>query len=543
VDTQSSKSDSGDKHLQGKGRETANHRKGVISQRTSKLAQKYLSEESDNSSDKGSTRSSFSSSSDSVSKEILHQNKKTAQISSKQIEIKTPTQTVDHEVTLSFEPRFPSQAWLQPVKINNSVTASPTTHIFRKLHPISTSHLFDPNACESRDSEEEQRLAGMSLKESLQPEGSSKSGIQETNSEEEMNRNTSNRSHRSDQHSPLKNQHSSGRNNVIQLKVVLVGNEMVGKTNLLLKYFDNKYSEHYNPSFGVDQRSQRIFIQGQECRLQVWDTAGNIGSREIMNSYYRGAHCFGLVFDLTNYETIESIPQWVMHIQEQLTESIPFVLIGNKDDFIDDRVVTKESVEQYAIECGLQGYIETSAKENNNLEQMMQILSQNAFEYVKFGGLPLASPKSTESTLTISAVNATDATAETTTNYRALLRKQSSLRSLHSPLPQRRKLKEGEERPTTTTSTMLKRVFFPSDFSLDNLNTKEESPIIKNGTSINQPKMEKIYIDTNLERNPAHLISKHNNITPTARENSITDVVVTRTDSNTSQQTACCILS
>ena len=90
---------------------------------------------------------------------------------------------------------------------------------------------------------------------------------------------------------------------------------------------------------------------------------------------------------------------------------------------------------------------------------------------------------------------------------------------------------------------MLKRVFFPSDFSLDNLNTKEESPIIKNGTSINQPKMEKIYIDTNLERNPAHLISKHNNITPTARENSITDVVVTRTDSNTSQQTSCCILS
>ncbi|GAH76955.1 unnamed protein product, partial [marine sediment metagenome] len=60
----------------------------------------------------------------------------------------------------------------------------------------------------------------------------------------------------------------------------------------------------------------------------------------IRPMYYRGSLGAVLVFDLTNYASFEHLPQWIEEVRASIKEEIPVLLVGNKSDLIDQRVVS-----------------------------------------------------------------------------------------------------------------------------------------------------------------------------------------------------------
>ncbi|KAL8184942.1 UNVERIFIED_CONTAM: Ras- protein Rab-10 [Gekko kuhli] len=106
------------------------------------------------------------------------------------------------------------------------------------------------------------------------------------------------------------------------------------------------------------------------------DTAGQERFHTITTSYYRGAMGIMLVYDITNAKSFENISKWLRNIDEHANEDVERMLLGNKCDMEDKRVVPKAKGEQISREHGIR-FFETSAKANINIEKAFLTLAED----------------------------------------------------------------------------------------------------------------------------------------------------------------------
>ena len=151
-------------------------------------------------------------------------------------------------------------------------------------------------------------------------------------------------------------------------KILLVGNSSVGKSSLFLRFVDDVWNDVFVPTIGVDFKIKTLKINEQNVKLQIWDTAGQERFRTIISSYYKGAQGILLVFDLTEKESFESLNNWLIEIEKNANKNVVKILIGNKCDLEDKRVISYSQAKDFADSNGLK-YVETSAKTNNNVTE------------------------------------------------------------------------------------------------------------------------------------------------------------------------------
>lgn len=105
----------------------------------------------------------------------------------------------------------------------------------------------------------------------------------------------------------------------------------------------------------VGQKIRTIELDGKTVKLQIvsdavsymsscsqikqWDTAGQERFRTITSSYYRGAHGICVVYDVTDMDSFNNVKQWLQEIDRYATEGVNKLLVGNKSDMSDKKVV------------------------------------------------------------------------------------------------------------------------------------------------------------------------------------------------------------
>jgi Ras-related protein Rab-2A len=151
-------------------------------------------------------------------------------------------------------------------------------------------------------------------------------------------------------------------------KCIIVGDSMVGKSQLLLQFTLNEFKAAHDPTIGVEFSTRVVTVDSNLVKLQIWDTTGQESFRSMTRSYYRGASGILLVFDVTRRETFEHVGTWLHEAQEHSNLPMSVLLIGNKCDLADQREVSTEEATAYARERGL-AYMETSAKTAQNVER------------------------------------------------------------------------------------------------------------------------------------------------------------------------------
>lgn len=97
-------------------------------------------------------------------------------------------------------------------------------------------------------------------------------------------------------------------------KLLLIGDTNVGKTCLMLRFVDDKYTDNYNATIGVDFKIHTITLDGKTVKVQLWDTAGHERFRTISSSFYRGAHGIIIVYDVTDQSTFDNVKHWMGEI-------------------------------------------------------------------------------------------------------------------------------------------------------------------------------------------------------------------------------------
>nr|XP_035937862.1 ras-related protein Rab-35 isoform X1 [Halichoerus grypus] len=157
---------------------------------------------------------------------------------------------------------------------------------------------------------------------------------------------------------------------VVVLQAVFSGSAEqrgVGKSSLLLRFADNTFSGSYITTIGVDFKIRTVEINGEKVKLQIWDTAGQERFRTITSTYYRGTHGVIVVYDVTSAESFVNVKRW-LHEINQNCDDVCRILVGNKNDDPERKVVETEDAYKFAGQMGIQLF-ETSAKENVNVEE------------------------------------------------------------------------------------------------------------------------------------------------------------------------------
>ena len=164
-------------------------------------------------------------------------------------------------------------------------------------------------------------------------------------------------------------------------KVLLIGDSSVGKTSVLLRYVEDTFNPEFQTTIGVDFKISTFQLNGKVIKLQLWDTAGQDRFKNIVASYYRGAHGIMLAFDITNSNSFSNVSRWYDEAQNYLQKSVPKMLIGNKADLSSQRTVKLEDAKALADRLGVE-YIETSAKNSQNVKLAFESLSRSILNNV-----------------------------------------------------------------------------------------------------------------------------------------------------------------
>lgn len=157
------------------------------------------------------------------------------------------------------------------------------------------------------------------------------------------------------------------------LKIVLIGESGVGKTNIVSRFITDTFISDSKSTIGVEFATHNMIIDGKKVKAQIWDTAGQERYRAITSAYYRGAVGAMLVYDLTSSLTFEPLDRWLRELRENAESNIVVMLVGNKSDLSDIRVVSQEDGMNFSMQNNLL-FIETSAKEATNIKQSFTML-------------------------------------------------------------------------------------------------------------------------------------------------------------------------
>lgn len=151
------------------------------------------------------------------------------------------------------------------------------------------------------------------------------------------------------------------------LPMILLGDSKVGKTSLSLFTINNKFSENSLSTIGKDVHEKKVTIEGHSIKIKIHDTAGQERYKSIALNTLRIALGIILVYSIDDRVSFDSLDRWVEDINNA-DHGKPIILVGNKSDLEEKRVVTYEEGEEYAKKKGFNFY-ECSAKDGTNVNK------------------------------------------------------------------------------------------------------------------------------------------------------------------------------
>ena len=175
---------------------------------------------------------------------------------------------------------------------------------------------------------------------------------------------------------------SNNQKESYKFKVVVVGDSGVGKTNLIKRFVSNEFKSDSKATVGVEFLSKNFIINGEIFKIEIWDTAGQERYKSITTAYYKGAKGAMIVYDVTNQTSFDNVDKWYNEIKEKASKNINLIVIGNKNDLIDKKIINSESSIEKAKSFGI-AIMETSALSASNVKEAFYLILKEMYKSVK----------------------------------------------------------------------------------------------------------------------------------------------------------------
>ena len=161
---------------------------------------------------------------------------------------------------------------------------------------------------------------------------------------------------------------SSASSQYENYKIVIIGDQHVGKTSILSRYKYEVVETVYSPTVGIDFLTKNVFLEDKTIRLILWDTAGQERFKSLIPSYLKNANCIILTYDISNKASFTSLSKWYDDSKEHANDNTLFVICGNKKDL--KRSVTQKEIKDFSNEKNIPFCAEVSALTGEGINEM-----------------------------------------------------------------------------------------------------------------------------------------------------------------------------
>ena len=178
----------------------------------------------------------------------------------------------------------------------------------------------------------------------------------------------------------------------VVFKIVLIGDESVGKTSIINKFKRDKFSEKYEPTLGLDFQTKNITINNFNVKLLLYDTSGKEKYKTLIPLYIKEAKFIFLIYDITNEESFININKWLEFSKDLNEENALFILVGNKSDLF-NRKVSQEEGKKFADNNNY-SFKEVSAFTGDGIEDLfLNVLSNQIKQQYLFNDKDMRDPE------------------------------------------------------------------------------------------------------------------------------------------------------
>ena len=163
------------------------------------------------------------------------------------------------------------------------------------------------------------------------------------------------------------------------LKLLIVGDSSVGKTNFIMRFINNEFNNNYMTTSGIDLKTKDIEVKNKKIRIQIWDTAGQVQYKAITRNLFLKVMGAIIIYDITNEKSYTNLKSWVELIREECGSHMQIIIVGNKCDLDSERKINQDEVMNYAEEEKIE-YIETSCKTGENVHKVVKTICEKILE-------------------------------------------------------------------------------------------------------------------------------------------------------------------
>ena len=132
------------------------------------------------------------------------------------------------------------------------------------------------------------------------------------------------------------------------VKIILIGESGVGKTNLINIAIGDNFSENEKSTTASTLSLKKIKLNNKEYNLDLWDTIGQEQYRQLTKIFFNNSKIVIFVYDITNKESFKALPGWKKDVEEQLGDVYIKGVVANKSDLYLEEEVPTEEGQEYA---------------------------------------------------------------------------------------------------------------------------------------------------------------------------------------------------
>ena len=157
-------------------------------------------------------------------------------------------------------------------------------------------------------------------------------------------------------------------------KIVLIGNENVGKTSICGRYVKKDFGSKYKPTLGVNLITIRVPVKDKKgneiiCAVTIWDIAGQEKYKSIRPTYYRGCSAVIIVYDVTKRRSFDDLTSWISDYEKYGDLPPLYFLVGNKNDLLNEKVVSDDDANAFSKKINAEMFIKMSAMTGENVDE------------------------------------------------------------------------------------------------------------------------------------------------------------------------------
>ncbi|XP_023209611.1 ras-related protein Rap-1b-like protein [Centruroides sculpturatus] len=166
-----------------------------------------------------------------------------------------------------------------------------------------------------------------------------------------------------------------------QYRLVIMGAAKVGKTSIVKRFLYDEFNSEHKPTV-EDVYREEYNLGNYGLVLDILDTSGSYEFPAMRDLAISTGDAFVLVYSIDDSDTFEEVRTLREKILDRRKSNVPILVVGNKCDLEDGRVVKREVAETVIRMDWENAFLESSAKNNVNVfEVFKELLVQANIPY------------------------------------------------------------------------------------------------------------------------------------------------------------------